>query len=131
MGISQQELPIAYLELLAALIAIVCFAPRCRGQIVRLNCDNSNAVAWLQKSRCSAGIGFRMLAAIDLYKHKFCVKISTHHIPGEGNTSADMLSRGVIPSWLKKFGKQSHVHLNNMADLLVNPLPMWEEVLSY
>ena len=45
MNISPEKLPIAYLELLAALIGIICFAPLCRGQIVRLNCDNTDAVA--------------------------------------------------------------------------------------
>ena len=44
MDIPLQSLPIAYLELLAAMMSIVCFAHHCQGQIVRLNCDNSNAV---------------------------------------------------------------------------------------
>ena len=130
MDISPKILSIAYLELLAALISIVCFSALCRGRIVRLNCDNTNAVSWLKKSRCSAGIGFRMLSVIELYKHKFQVKVSTHHIPGEANISADSLSRGTIPSWLQKYGKKCLIDLDNVADLLMNPLPSWKEVMS-
>ena len=88
---------IAYHELLAAMIGIVLFVPACGGCIIRLNSDNANAVSWLQKSRCSAGIGFRMLAVIELYKHMHGVKISTHHIKAVANGSADLLSTGEVP----------------------------------
>ena len=98
---------------------------------MRLNCDNSNAVTWLKESRCSAGIGFRMLSVIELYKHKFQVKISTHHITGEANISADSLCRGATPAWQEKFGKRCNINLDNVADLLMNPLPSWKKVLSF
>ena len=130
LGIPRRELPIAYLELLAAMVGVVCFSELCRGRIVRMNSDNTNAVTWLQKSRCPAGIGFRMLSVIELYKHKFQIKVSTHYIPGEANISADSLSRGVTPSWLKRFGKKCRVNLDKVADLMMNPLPQWKEVLS-
>ena len=97
MQISTDKLPIAYLELLAALIGIVCFSPLCQYRLVRLNCDNTDAVAWLNKSRCSAGIGFRILSAVELYKHKFCLKVSTQHIPGIANNSADSCHGVLIP----------------------------------
>ena len=42
-----RTIPIAYWELLAAMVGVVCFIPSCSGQIVRLNSDNSDAVAWL------------------------------------------------------------------------------------
>ena len=89
------------------MIAIIFFPPLCRGQFVRLNCDNSAAVAWLQRGRCPSGVGFQMLAVTELYKHRHCVKISTRHIKGVANTSADSLSRGKIPVWLKRFGKNA------------------------
>ena len=125
MGIPRKLLPIAYLELLAALISITCFIPQCPGQLVRLNCDNSDAVAWLHKSRCSAGIGFRILAAVELYKRMFHVKISAHHIKGVANKSADFLSRGEVPLWLRKHGIKINVNLAKVADLLVDPLSAW------
>ena len=46
MDIPPKNLSIAYLELLAALISIVCFSALCRGRFVRLNRDNTNAVSW-------------------------------------------------------------------------------------
>ena len=123
-------LPIPYLELLAAVIAMVCFIPYCNKRIIRLNSDSTDAVAWLEKSRCRAGIGFRMLAVIELYKHKFGVKISTHHIRGVANRSADSLSRGVIPLWLQKFGIKMECNLDHVANLLDNPLPAWRKILQ-
>ena len=125
MEIPRPALPIAYLELLAAMISVVCFIPQCYSQIVRINCDNTDAVAWLQKSRCRAGIGFRILAVVELYKHKYRAKLLPRHIPGVANTSADLLSRGKIPNWLMKFGRKCSVDLNNVADLLEDPLQAW------
>ena len=123
-------LPIAYLELLSAMVGVICFIPRCRSQIVKTNCDNMNAVAWLQKSRCAAGIGFRILAVVELYKHKFGTKIQPRYIFGVGNTSADSLSRGRIPRWLDRFGEKCSIDLDKVANLLVNPLPAWRKLLK-
>ena len=123
------SMPIAYLELLAAMIGIICFSPRCAGQIVRLNCDNSDAVAQLQKSRCFSDIGFRILSVIELYKHRYRLKVSTHYIKGVGNTSADLLSRGKTPRWLKIYGSKCTLDLHDVADLLVNPIDAWQDVL--
>ena len=127
---TSEKLAIAYLELLAAMIAVICFTPLCQDQCVRLNCDNSAAVVWLQRGRCSTGVGFQMLAVTELYKHRHRVKISTRHIKGVANSSADSLSRGKIPFWLKSFGKKCELNLNNVANILENPLPEWIKVLS-
>ena len=102
----------------------------CRSRLVRLNCDNTDAVVWLNNGRYSAGISFRILSVVELYKHKFCLKVSTRHISGIANSLADSLSRGVVPNWLKKLRKKCHVNLNCVVDLLVNPLPAWNEMLS-
>ena len=40
------------------------------------------------------------------------MKVSTYHIMGEANSSADSLSRGVVPRWLEKFGEQCYVDLD-------------------
>ena len=112
------------------MIAAVCFTPLCQGQLVRLNCDDSAALSWLQRGRCPTGVGFQMLAVTELYKHRHCVKISTRHIKGIANISADSLSRGNIPVWLKSFGKRCRLNLNNIADILRNPLPEWTKVIS-
>ena len=81
----------------------------------------------MQKSRCPAGIGFRMLSVIELYKQKYGVKISTRYIRGVANISADLLSRGEVPQWLEKFGVEVECDLNEVADLLDNPLAAWKK----
>ena len=125
-----EPFPIAYVELLAATVGIICISPRCAGQIVRLNCDNAGAVAWLQKSRCSRDIGFRILVVIELYKHRHCLKVCAHHILGEANTSADFLSRGMIPPWPQKHVVKCTLNLSDDAILLVDPLSAWRDILS-
>ena len=102
MDIPSQRSPIAYLELLAALAGFACFSVFQPNKIIRLNSDNTDVVAWLTKSRCAAGIGFKLLAAIEFYKREYSLKITTRHIMGCRNNSADSLSRGVIPMWLQK-----------------------------
>ena len=126
---SPQRLPIAYIELLAAMIGVVCFIPFCRNRIVRLNSDNTDAVAWLQKSRCSAGMGFRMLAVIELYKLTYNSKISARYIKRVANKSADSLSRGVIPGWLVRFGKKCEINLDEITGLLNDPFSAWKKAI--
>ena len=89
-----------------------------------------NAVAWLQKSRCAAGVCFRILTVVELYKHKFETKIQPRYISGVANTSADSLSRGRIPRWLDRFGEKCSIDLDKVANLLVNPLPAWRKLLK-
>ena len=121
--ISFGALPIANLELFSAMVGVICFIPRCRSQIVGLNCDNMNVVACLQKSRYAAGVGFRILLAVEFYKHKCETKIQPRSISGVANTSADSLSWGRIPKWLDRFGEKCSKGLDKVANLLVNPLP--------
>ena len=129
MEIARLVLPIAFLELLAALVSIACFAKMCAHRIVYLYSDNVSAVRWLQKSRCSAGIGFRILAAVELYKYRYRVKISTRHIAGSSNYIADALSRGNIPHRLRQSGIECHPDIHFLLDLMHNPLAAWKHVL--
>ena len=69
-------------------------------------------------------------AVIELYKYRHRLKVSTHHIKGVGNTSADLLSRGITPSWLQKNGKKCTTKLNDVAYLLATPFTAWREALS-
>ena len=84
----------------------------------------------MQKSRCAAGIGFRMLTVIELYKHKPGVKILPRFIKGVANKSADCLSRGKTPQWLVKYGSKAECNLNDVAGILDNPHAAWKNVLS-
>ena len=101
MDIPRQRLPIAYIELIAALVGISVFSELHPNKLINLYTDNTDVVAWLRKGRCSAGLGFKLLAAFEFFKRKHRLKISVNHIPGYKNNSADKLSRGSIPTWLK------------------------------
>ena len=63
-----------------------------------------------------------------MYKHQFRVKISTRHIKGM-DRSADLLSRGEIPTWLKIYGSKCEVDLDKVVNLVANPLSAWKNVL--
>ena len=91
MEIPAEELPIAHLELLTAMVDVICFSRLFKKLVVRLRSDNNPALSQLQKIRCATGISFQILAMIEFYKRKFGVQISSNHIPGVANTSADSL----------------------------------------
>ena len=59
---------IARMELLAGLVAILCFEDLIRTKLVRLYTDNNNAYHWLRKSRTSDRQGTKFLALWELLK---------------------------------------------------------------
>ena len=58
MNIPITRLPIAYIELIAALAGISVFSEYQPNKLINLYTDNTDVVAWLRKGRCSAGLGF-------------------------------------------------------------------------
>ena len=126
MDIPLPRLPIAYIELIAALVGISVFSKYQPNKLITLYTDNTDVVAWLRKGRCFAGLGFKLLAAIEYYKRKHNLKISVRHIPGIQNKSADKLSRGSVPTWLKLRGKRLDVTIDRLASLIKKPLQFWD-----
>ena len=124
------RVPIAYIELLAALFAIAVFSNLCAGTLVRLNSDNTGVVSWLRKGRCREGLGFKMLSAIELIKRRECIKISAYHVRGTNNSSADQLSRGGVPEWLQRRGWKIDPLIEDIFELLTNPITSWREMLT-
>ena len=125
MEIPESRLPIAYIELLAVLVGFSVFAENNRNHLITLYSDNTDVVSWLNKGRCRAGIGFKLLAAIEYFKRKFVIKIKAHHIPGRHNISADSLSRGTIPNWLQRDGCRRPVNIPFLFELVNTPLSIW------
>ena len=82
MNLPLERLPVAYIELNAALVGISVFSKFQRNKLINLYKDNIDVVAWLRKGRCSAGLVFKLLAAIEFFKRKHTLKISVKHIPG-------------------------------------------------
>ena len=122
MEIPKQRLPIAYIELIAVLAGFSVFSQNQKNTLVKLYTDNTNVVAWLQKSRCRSGIGFKILAIIEFFKRSHRLKICTRHIPGKHSNTADLLSRGKIPKWLQRYGIRREVNLKDLFRLIKNPL---------
>ena len=128
MGIPKSRLPIAYIELIAVLVGFSVFAKNYSNQLVTIYSDNTDVVSWLRSSRCSAGIGFRLLAAIEFFKRVYNLKISARHIPGKHNMSADILSRGSIPDWLTRDGCRQPVNVKYLFHLINEPLQFWTKI---
>ena len=126
MNILMQRLPIAYIELIAALVGISVFSKYQPNKLINLYTDNTDVVAWLRKGRCSTGLGFKLLAAVEFFKQKHALKISVKHIPGSQNNSADLLSRGRVPTWLKLRGTRLKLDVHSLTTLIKNPLAFWE-----
>ena len=124
------DVKIAYRELLSAVIAILIFSPDYPSSFVRINSDNQNVVSWLNRSRCSKSLGYRLLSVIELMKLKYNLKISVYFIESSKNTSADRLSRGETPDWLKKRGVRYKATLENIDKILSNPISFWKKALS-
>ena len=128
MGIPKSRLPIAYIELIAVVVGFSVFAENHSNQLVTLYSDNTDVVSWLQKGRCRAGIGFKLLAAIEFFKRTYQLKISARHIPGRHNISADFLSRGSIPDWLTRDGCRRMINIPFLYALIKEPLTFWTKV---
>ena len=120
---------IARLELLAALVSILCFGDLVRRKLVRLHIDNDNAYNWIKKSRSSNLLGTRYLALWELIKYKLECKVSPVWIPSDSNRTADTLSRGRVPSWLKRRGIRRRLRRTDVCLLRKCPIKTWLETV--
>ena len=121
---------IARKELLAALVALVSFATHLRNRLVQLHSDNSCVVQWLVKGRSSNPIGTSFLARWELQKYLLNCKITPIWLQGSHNTSADLLSRGSVPTWLEQRGTQSWCDLRKLAFEIQHAELSWSPVLK-
>ena len=122
------EFFIAYRELLAALFAFLVFANHAPRSFIRLYSDNKNTVAWLNKGRCSKALGFSLLTAVEFFKARYGLKVKAVYLPSSKNTSADALSRGKTPMWLKRRGIRKKIAFQKLFALLNNPVFFWKKL---
>lgn len=108
------------------LLAFQRFAELTPRSFVRINSDNSSVVAWLNKGRCSKKMGFLLLAAIEFFKYRFGLRAKAYYIESKKNTSADDLSRGRTPVWLRRRGVRVKNNMQELIKLLNCPLPFWK-----
>ena len=125
-----EDVKIAYRELLSAVIAFLYFAKKRPSSLIRINCDNNNVVSWLNRGRCTNELGYRLLSVIELMKLKYNLRVSVFFIKSSSNTSADSLSRGLIPRWLKDQGSRQIIDMRKIDKILLNPTSFWKNALS-
>ena len=76
------KVPIAWIELLVAFVAVALFGPRYPGHLMVLYSDNTNVVAWLGSSRRSPNPTVcTVVAAIERIKYEYMLKLSVRYIP--------------------------------------------------
>ena len=110
--------PIAWLELLAALIAIRVFTKRLPGHIWYLYSDNESVVAWLKSRRSPHPIVGTLVAAVEKIKYQLLLKISARYISSDRNHVADRLSRDRIPRHLRTAGSLIVPDLSDLAKVV-------------
>ena len=123
----QKPLFIAYEELLAVLLAFLQFAALAPKSFIRINSDNGSVVSWINSGRCSRKWGFTFLAAIEFFKAKYQLKVKAFQIPSSHNSSADSLSCGRTPSWLKSRGLRKPVNIRFLFKLISFPERFWRK----
>ena len=109
------RVPIAWLELLAAYMAVQIFAPRYPSHLVVLYSDNSNVVSWLGTRRSPHPIVCTLVSALECIKYRYSLKLSARFIPSEQNRTADQLSRNVVPRWLRSRGSPITPYMAGIA----------------
>ena len=109
------RVPIAWLELLAAVIATREFATSLPRHIWFLYSDNESVVAWLKSRRPPHPIIGTLVAAIEHVKYHSLLKISARYISSRRNRLADRLSRNRIPRYLRAGGSIIHPNVSDLA----------------
>ena len=128
---SYPQVPIAWLELLAAYVAVRLFASRYTNRLMVLYTDNSNVVAWLGTRRSPRPVVCTLVSAIESIKYHHSLKLSVRFIPSDRNRTADFLSRNVVPRWLQSRGSPLTPDMAGIAYAadMNNILDLWTTVI--
>ena len=123
---------IAWLELLAACVALYTFTQHVSKRILTLYTDNTNVVAWLSKRRAPDPFVCAVVAAIERIKYRKILKISTRYISSAKNATADDLSRGQIPNYLYIRGTRMTPPMNTICSNLhfENIVSLWTSTIN-
>ena len=125
---------INYLELLAAFLALKSFCSRLRNQHIKLNIDNTTAVAYISHMG-----GSKSQVCNDLAKELWlwcisrCIWVSVSHLPGIQNVTADRKSRNfhdetewmLKPEVFKILSKECRPKIDLFASRLNAQLPRY------
>ena len=130
LALAEKEI-IARKELLACVIAVLCFGDLVEGKHVKLYTDNKNVFHWLLKGRSSSKTGTKFLALLESSKYIRECKISPKWIPSEANRTADDLSRGKIPEWLRRRGSRRGLSSKARELLALSPTATWKNIMNF
>ena len=110
-----KSVDINVMEYFTIIFLVMLWGPELEGQRVGIRCDNTAAVAWLQKSRASnkSPIAESMVHAFSLYCIKMRIVLVPLHIEGIANVLADDLSRYTSVSLQVMPGGASQVDLKD------------------
>ena len=70
------------------------------------------------------------MAAVEFFKAKYGLKVKAVYLPSVKNTSADALSRGKTPVWLKRRGVRKEIEFKKLFALLNNPMAFWKKLVN-
>ena len=79
------RVPVAWLELLAAFVALHQYARRYPNHMLVLYSDNSNVVSWLGTRRSPNPVVCSLVAAIECLKYQYTLKVAVRYIPSHQN----------------------------------------------
>ena len=121
---------IARMELFACLVSIFCFRKLLKNKLVTLYTDNTNARDWIIRRRSDNPLGNTYLIILELLKYSVECKLSTRWIPSTDNRTADLLSRGGCPRWLRQHGRRLAVNYQLLQKYLEEPVSAWRTFLD-
>ena len=74
--------------------------------------------------------GTKYLAIWEYVKYTLECKINPNWIPSEANRSADCLSRGRVPEWLERRGRERTLTTQYRELLSLSPIKIWKKLLK-
>ena len=92
-AISDLQLPIHSLEMLAVLLGVRVWGHRLQGMRLQIYCDNKPAVCVINSSRTKDAFLATCIRELWLEVSKYGFELRALHLPGEENRVADWLSR--------------------------------------
>ena len=99
----QQGLKIHHLEMMAVLLGVRIWGPRCQGMRVQIYCDNESVVQVINSSRTKDPFLGSCLRELWLEVSKYGFLLRAIHLPGEENRIADWLSRWELDVKYQRF----------------------------
>ena len=105
------------MELFACLVSIFCFRKLLKNKLVTLYTDNTNARDWMIRRRSDNPLGNTYLIILELLKYSVECKLSTRWIPLTDNRTADLLSRGGLPTMVATTWPSGRCELPTAAEI--------------